>query len=64
MRRAGVWRIVILTLNGEGPNSARCPQLWSVAVAKPLLAAHPEYTRVVQEDWTSPRCEDWIRVLE
>ena len=22
MRRAGVWRIVILTLNGEGPNSA------------------------------------------
>jgi len=24
---------------------------------------HPEYHRVQQEDWETPRCEDWIRKL-
>jgi hypothetical protein len=39
MRRAGVWRVVILTLNGEGPNSARSPPFWSAALAKPLAGS-------------------------
>ena len=26
-------------------------------------AKHPEYHRVEQEDWDTPRCSDWIRTL-
>jgi predicted alpha/beta hydrolase family esterase len=26
-------------------------------------AKHPEYHRVQQEDWDTPRCSDWIRTL-
>lgn len=26
-------------------------------------ARHPEYHRVQQEDWETPRCSDWVRTL-
>jgi predicted alpha/beta hydrolase family esterase len=26
-------------------------------------AKHPEYQRVQQEDWATPRCSDWVRTL-
>lgn len=27
-------------------------------------AAHPEFQRVVQADWETPRCADWVAVLD
>ncbi len=46
--------LILPGLHNSGPSHWQ--SLW--------LAAHPEYHRVVQEDWTRPRCEDWIRVLD
>ena len=46
--------LILPGLHNSGPSHWQ--SLW--------LAAHPEYRRVVQEDWTRPRSEDWIRVLD
>jgi predicted alpha/beta hydrolase family esterase len=35
------------------------PEHWQ----SPWQAKHPEYRRLQQADWETPRCEDWVRTL-
>lgn len=45
--------LLVPGLNNSGPEHWQ--SLWQVK--------HPEYHRVQQADWTTPRCADWVRTL-
>jgi predicted alpha/beta hydrolase family esterase len=45
--------LLVPGLYNSGPE--HWPSLWQ--------GKHPEYRRLQQKDWETPRCEDWVRTL-